>query len=62
MLLALTLVATLFVSGCKTTDWCLTNSPWRPANEAELQAMSQDNVDKALKHNRYGQEVCGWKK
>lgn len=63
IVLAILLVGTLFVSGCQTTssDWCLTNKPYRPQTEAELQSMADKNVEQALAHNRYGEKLCGWK-
>lgn len=51
-----------FASGCARTsgDFCDVSKPFRPTADA-VAAMSDREKADILKHNRLGEDQCGWK-
>ena len=59
----LMIVGLSLASGCASNpDWCLTNEPYRPGSVAELNALSDENVEQLLTKNQFGAKNCGWSK
>lgn len=40
--------------------WCAQNEPWR-FSAAEIAVMSRAAKENALRHNRQGARLCGWR-
>jgi len=57
----LILAACLALGGCVTArgDFCQISSPIRLSNQI-VEQMSDSEVNDVLRHNRLGQELCGW--
>lgn len=55
------LSAALFLAGCTTTGgFCSVAKPIR-LSEQTIAAMSDAEVEDALRHNELGSKACGWK-
>lgn len=59
---AVAIVSLLLLAACQTPsgDFCDVAKPNRFSN-AVIDAMTGDEISKALAHNKKGQAMCGWK-
>ena len=55
------ILAALLLAGCQTPsgNFCDVAEPIRPS-QATLAAMTDAEVEEALRHNELGAELCGW--
>ena len=60
MVKALILVAAIALAGCTTTGgFCSVAKPIRLSGQT-VAAMSDAEVEDALRHNELGQKICSW--
>ena len=64
MVKKIALASLLILAACQTAtvdgDFCYRNEPIRPSAEA-IQALSDEDVQRILEHNKRGEALCGWK-
>ena len=56
------LIVLIVLTACQTGggSFCAIARPMRPSHEA-IAAMSDQEVNEVLAHDRKGQKLCGWK-